>query len=197
MPAPIQRPSLYYLFHCKSKDLSTKEQKKFKFYNIILGCFLPGIGHAICGIAYLIQKSCAKTSKTNQVAQNQLNRQNADEAFRIFKEKFQECFKTFHENQYKPEDLEKFEVVRVLGSNSGEQVCSYPIEKEKAFDELIAEIYADTRTSLGTFTQGFSTLILSISSKVHKNGFQTIVSATLTLENGKFQEATGPIVRKI
>lgn len=75
MPAPINRSGLYYLFHCNSKDLSAKEQKKFKNINIALG-FSFGIGHFICFTAYLIQKSCAKASKTNKVAQDQLNRKN-------------------------------------------------------------------------------------------------------------------------
>lgn len=110
MITPINRSNfLYNLFHTNSDTLSANEKKKFKNIQRVIGASTFGMGLAVLGIAYLIQSSCCKASKTNKVAQNQLNAGNNSQvdvqtnthipqSFDIFpymKDKIIDCIETF------------------------------------------------------------------------------------------------------
>lgn len=191
MPAPIQRSNLYYLFHCKSEDLSAKEQKKYKLYNIILGCFMPGIGHAICGIVYLIQKSCTKASKTNKVAQDKFNPQNNCP----FTEKLQQCVTTFDKVSTLA-NLKEVNLMRVITNSPNIDSWNYPINGKKPLTDLLLKITSDANSLLASSPKDKSFFIFTLTSKAQEDGLETLVQTSLTFENGKLDKVIEPHVVK-
>lgn len=61
-----------YVFQPCSQELSREDQRIATLATVLLA-FTLGVGHLICAIVYVLQSSCKKASKTDRVAQNQLN----------------------------------------------------------------------------------------------------------------------------
>lgn len=193
MPAPVNRSNLYYLFHANSKDLTPKKQKKFRNINIILGCTTLGIGHAICGIAYLIQKSSAKASKTNKVAQDKLNPSSSEPVNQLtdpnliaLKNQIGKCVATFVMRTSSIANLEKIGIKKGMGFYR-----SYPVQEnlnKEALDKLILEILDDSQTLSLEHFSGTLTISLYGNSQEAK----MTVSANLSFINGKLTVESGP-----
>lgn len=183
MPSPVNRSSfLYNLFHSNSDKLSANEQKKFKKINIALGIGTLGLGHAICFIAYLIESSCSKASKTKRVAEPILNPQPPavrEENKRKFKEMITKCVAEFE----KKSSFEKLEEIVFVIEKDYQPHGSERLVPERRTKEEALKII--NTLSFEPQKRGHSSVSFSLIGKDGK-GIETTVKGRLLFQDGKY-----------
>lgn len=201
MTTPVNRSNfLYYFFnlHSKSKELSKEDKKMIQIVHCVLGCLTPGIGHAILGIAYAIQK-CCKAPKTNQVAQKILQpekttiqevKESDEITLRQFEEPLLACIERFdHEAGLK--NLLSLETETVIDGYS--ILCPYGVDEKTRTKEWIIE-YLQTylkRTLKVEDAPKDMTLILTLKSIVRFDK-QGVSRVAIRVKKSEFHGKAGP-----